>query len=310
MSPDQRAIVRDLLALLPESQLPDHGLRTEGVPFVSGPVRRQRVSYAVPGGRRLSAWMLRPAVGAGPWPGILALHPHADRYDLGGDEVAGQCGLREHHYGHALAAQGFTVLCPDLPCFGQQQAPPGFPTDGRWESLCLSRALAYGRSLLAESLDQLRCALAALMDYEKTADLSVSVVGYGMGARAAAWLTWVDQRVGAVWMHAGLGQVQILLDQGRLLPRHTLLPGLLAKGLDQADIVADLLPRAVGISYGTRDQVAVSSAVAPVLAALRTRQATIPGARVTVIEGDYDHRFPAEVVDRIGRQLLEWSRGG
>ena len=224
-----------------------------------------------------------------------------------GDEVAGQCGLREHHYGHALAAKGFTVMCPDLPCFGQQQAPPGFPAAGRWESLVLSRALAHGRSLLSESLDQLRCAVAALMDYEKTADLTISVVGYGMGARAAAWLTWVDQRVGAVWMHAGLGQVQILLDIGTLLPRHTLLPGLLAKGLDQADVVADLLPRAVGISYGTHDQVASPAAVAPVLAALRTRAATFPGAKLAVVEGDYDHRFPPAVVDVIAERLLAWS---
>ena len=266
MTPDQRATVRDLLTLLPEAHLPEHGLRSEGVAFVSGVVRRQRVSYAVPGGKRLQAWVLRPAQGNGPWPGVLALHPHSDRFDLGGDEVAGQCGLREHHYGHALAAKGFTVMCPDLPCFGQQQAPAGFPAAGRWESLVLSRALAHGRSLLSESLDQLRCAVAALLDYDKTADLTISVVGYGMGARAAAWLTWVDQRVGAVWMHAGLGQVQVLLDTGHLLPRHTLLPGLLAKGLDQADIVADLLPRGVGISYGAHDQVAIPAAVAPVLA--------------------------------------------
>lgn len=310
MTPDQRASVRDLLAIQPESSLPEHGLRTEGVPFVSGAVRRQRISYAVPGGVRLSAWMLRPAVGNGPWPGILALHPHSDRFDLGGDEVAGQCGLREHHYGHALAAKGFTVLCPDLPCFGQQQAPPGFPAAGRWESLCLSKALAHGRSLLSESLDQLRCAVAALIDYEKTADLTISVVGYGMGARAAAWLAWVDHRVGAVWMHAGLGQVQILLDQGRLLPRHTLLPGLLAKGLDQADVVADLLPRGVGISFGKHDQIAVPGAVAPVLAALRARHELMPQAKVAVIEGDYDHRFPAEVVEVIAKHLLSWSRGG
>lgn len=305
MSPDQRAALSALLKL--SEALPEHGLRIEGVPFVSGAVRRQRVTYAVPG-RRLGAWLLRPAAGTGPWPGLLALHPHSDRYALGGDEVAGQCGQREHHYGLAMASRGFCVLCPDLPCFGQQQAPPHMPVGGLWESLWLSRSLAEGRSLLADSLDQLRCALAALLDYEKVDGLTVSVLGFGLGARLAAWLTWCDQRIGAVWMHAGLGQQRVLLDRGRLLPRHLILPGLWSIGLDQADVVADILPRAVGISYGRGDQVAIPEAMEPVLSAVRERAALHPQAHVEVLAGDYDHRFPPEVGQRIGDLLLAWAR--
>jgi dienelactone hydrolase len=304
MTPDRRTALAGLLKLAED--LPDHELRVEGVPFVSGAVRRQRVTYAVPG-RRLSAWLLRPASGNGPWPGLLALHPHSDRYGLGGDEVAGQCGQREHHYGYALAARGFVVLCPDLPCFGQQQAPPHMPSGGQWESLWMSRSLAEGRSLLADSVDQLRCAVAALLDYEKTADLQVSVLGYGLGARLAAWLTWSDQRIRAVWMHAGLGQQRLLLERGRLLPRHLILPGLWAIGCDQAEVVADILPRAVGISFGRADQVALPEAVAPVLEAVRARAETIPRARLAVLEGDYDHRFPPEVLGQIGDQLRAWA---
>ncbi len=304
MRPDQREAILHLLKLDPA--LPEHGLASEGVPFVGDGVRRQRISYAVPGGKRLTAWILRPATGNGPWPGVLALHPHGDRFHLGGDEVAGQCGQREHHYGLALAAKGFVVLCPDLPCFGNQQAPPGMPDGRLWEQHCLSRALAHGRSLLAETLDQLRCAVAALIDFEKTADFQVAVIGYGMGARTAAWLAFVDSRVSAVWMHAGLGQQRILLDQGRLLPRHNLLPGLLALGLDQADLVADILPRPVGISFGKGDRIATGEAVAPLLKALNDRAAQIEKTRIAIWEGDYDHRFPIEVQARIADQLHAW----
>jgi dienelactone hydrolase len=236
----------------------------------------------------------------------LALHPHADAFDQGGDEVAGQHGRREHHYGLALAARGFSVLCPDLPCFGQQQSATGMP--GRsWEDLCLMRALAHGRSLLSESVDQLRNAVAALLDYEGTADLTVSALGFGLGARMAAWIAFADQRVGAVWMHAGLGQHRILLAQGRVLPKHVVLPGLLAHGIDQADIVADLLPRAVGISYGRQDHVATPEAIRPVLTALRERAAGFPNCRCEIVEGDYDHRFPAEVLAKAGDCLLAWA---
>ncbi len=308
MTPDQRAAVLGLLKL--SHELPEHELRVEGVPFVSGAVRRQRVSYATrgPGGevRRLSAWLLRPSLGAGPWPGLIALHPHGDAFAQGGDELAGQRGQREHHYGVTLAARGFVVLCPDLPCFGQQQAPPGMPVDQRWEELCLSHALAHGSSLLSLALDQLRAGVAALLDYEKTDGLTVSVLGYGMGARAAAWLAWVDRRVGAVWLHSGLGQLGVLLSHGRLLPRHTLLPGLLALGLDQADVVADLLPRPIGISYGRSDRVAMPEAMEPVLNAVARRQVELPRARVVVLAGDYDHRFPADVQQAIGDNLLAW----
>ncbi len=306
MRPDQRNAIFSLLKL--NEDLPEHGLRHEGVPFVGGGVRRQRVSYAIAGGKRLTAWLLRPAEGNGPWPGLIALHPHGDRFQLGGDEVAGQCGQREHHYGPTLAAAGFLVLCPDLPCFGQQQAPAGMPVDHRWEEHCLSRALAHGRSLLAETLDQLRCAVGALLNYEKTTHYRIAVLGYGMGARTAAWLAWVDPRVGAVWMHAGLGQQRALLDQGRLLPRHNLLPGLLALDLDQADLVAGILPRPVGISFGHDDRIATPTAVEPVLNALRQRASEIDQPQIAIWEGDYDHRFPVEVQKKIAVQLATWLK--
>lgn len=305
MTPDQRASVMAALKLTED--LPEHDVRIEGIPFVSGAVRRQRISYAVPGGVRLTAWMLHPSVGNGPWPGLLALHPHGDAFGQGGDEVAGQRGQREHHYGYNLAARGFTVVCPDLPCFGQQQAPAGMPIDRFWEQLCLSRSLAYGRSLLAETIDQLRCVLAALLDLDRTRGLTASVIGYGMGARTAAWLAFTDQRVGSLWMHAGLGQQAVMIKQGRLLPRHNLLPGLLSMGLDQADIVADILPRSVGISYGKGDRVATPEAVEPVLNAVRARHALFPQSKLTILDGDYDHRFPTTVLKEIGDHLLEWA---
>lgn len=305
MTPDQRSAVLALLKL--DGNLPDHGLRIEGVPFVSGPVRRLRLNYQVPGGRRLSAWVLRPNAGSGPWPGLIALHPHSERFSLGGEEVAGQCGQREHHYGVTFAARGFCVLCPDLPGFGQQQAPPGMPEGRLWEEHWMSRALAEGRSLLSETIDQLRCAVSALLSYECTADRKVAAVGYGVGARTAAWLAFCDQRVGGVWMHAGLGQHRVLLGQGRLLPRHNLLPGLFSLGLDQADIVADILPRPVGVSWGSKDRIATTEAVAPVLATLKARAADVPGSRLELLEGDYDHRFPDEVQRHIAERLLAWN---
>lgn len=306
MTPDQRQAVLDALRL--ENTPPEHDLRSEGVPFVSGPVWRQRVSYAVPGGRRLSAWILRPATGRGPWPGVLALHPHTDAFDQGGDEVAGQQGRPEHHYGVHLAARGFVVLCPDLPCFGQQQAPNGVAGGRSWEDVCLLKNLAHGRSLLAESLDQLQAAAAALLDFEATADLNVAALGFGLGARMAAWLAFVDRRVGAVWLHAGLGQHRVLLEQGRMLPKHVVLPGLLALGVDQADIVADILPRAVGISFGRNDRVAPPEATTPVLDALRERAQAFPQARIEILTGDYDHRFPREMLDQAAERLLAWMR--
>ena len=313
MTPTHKHEILSLLRL--SDPLPEHDLKSEGVAYVSGAVRRQRFSYVVPdpiigGGatRHLEAWLLRPSGGAGPWPALIALHPHGDRFHLGGDEVAGQCGQREHHYGAHLAARGFVVLCPDLPCFGQQQALDSMPQEHRWEEHNLSRALAQGRSLLAETLDQLRCAVSAVLDYEKTAGLQVGVLGYGMGARTSAWLAFADARVGSVWMHAGLGQQRILLERGRLLPRHNLLPGLHALGLDQADIVASLLPRNLGISYGKEDRVAIPEAVAPVLAAVQERATHYPPGTVTILPGDYDHRFPLAVQQQIADKLLEWAK--
>ena len=66
--------------------------------------------------------------------------------------------------------------------------------------------------------------------------------------------------------------------------------------------------RAVGISYGKADQIAIPEAMEPVLAAVHERSALHPGAHVEVLAGDYDHRFPVEVAQQIGDRLLAWSR--
>src|SRR5690242_14599021 len=94
-----------------------------GATIDEGAHARARVTYAVEPGDRVPAWLLTPLGAAPPdgWPGLVAVHQHANQYDLGKAEPAGLAGDSMYHYGRELCRRGYVVLCPDLLCFEERR---------------------------------------------------------------------------------------------------------------------------------------------------------------------------------------------
>jgi dienelactone hydrolase len=96
----------------------------------------EEVSWSVGYGPRTRAFVLRPADGQGPWPGVLALHGHDGFKFFGKEKIAdGPDGpppavlaLRASHYegrafANELARAGFVVLVHDAFLWGSRRFP-------------------------------------------------------------------------------------------------------------------------------------------------------------------------------------------
>ena len=99
-----------------------------GTTINEGAYTRALVTYVVEAGEQVSAWLLTPqgATPPGGWPAVLAIHQHANQYDLGKAEPAGLAGNPMYAYGKELCQRGYVVLCPDLLCFEERR--PAYPT--------------------------------------------------------------------------------------------------------------------------------------------------------------------------------------
>ena len=128
---------------------------------------RARVTYAVEPGERVPAWLLMPhgATPPGGWPALVAVHQHANQYDLGKAEPAGLAGDPMYSYGRDLCRSGYVVLCPDLSCFEERrpaseahaaQKPLESAENERFE---FTKRVLSGSCLQTKYLHDLTCAL-------------------------------------------------------------------------------------------------------------------------------------------------------
>lgn len=83
------------------------------------------------------AWLLTPADGAGPWPGVVALHDHGGYRYLGKEKIAdgpdgihpamvargGRPGYDDRPWANDLARSGFAVLVHDVCTWGSRRFP-------------------------------------------------------------------------------------------------------------------------------------------------------------------------------------------
>src|SRR5207237_3072709 len=89
-------------------------------------VARERVTYQVEPGERVSAYLFvpfRPGIRPGRRAAVLCLHQHAGQFDLGKSEPAGLAGNAEQHYALELARRGYVTLVADHLCFEERRDP-------------------------------------------------------------------------------------------------------------------------------------------------------------------------------------------
>ena len=207
---------------------------------------RARVTYVPRPGERVSAWFCAPR-GTAPadgWPGVLAIHQHANRYELGKVEPAGLAGDPQYAYGLELCRRGYVVLCPDLLCFEERRPAPA----ARWTTRATSASSLPGASSPAPVSGQIparphpRGGPARLH-----ADGQWRTVGghrpltwWGL---EALWLTWYDPRIALRRLVLRLRPVRTLL-RDRINHGFAMYVPALLDTCDLDALVGDLAPRA------------------------------------------------------------------
>jgi dienelactone hydrolase len=287
-----------------------------GATVDEGAYTRARVIYAVEPGERVPAWLLTPhgAAPPGGWPALVAVHQHANQYDLGKAEPAGLAGDPMYHYGRDLCQRGYVVLCPDLLCFEERRPasearaarkPLGGDENERFE---LTKRVLSGSCLQTKYLHDLTCTVDLLISLPSVNRERLGVIGHSLGGLEALWLAWYDPRIVAAVSSCGFGLLRTMVRDAINHGFATYVPGL----LDVCDldmVAATVAPRAFMLTAGESDPLFPSDGVRAIAAAARRQYAEVGAPeRFEAILFPGGHSFPDEVKVEAYAFLDRWLR--
>lgn len=180
--------LRQRLALAMEAD--SHPLEFAGLEEAPlGALRLETIRFRAADGEAVRGLLLKPQ-GAGPFPAILYIHAHGNRYGIGASEMLDGRPALQSPLGPQLAAAGFAVFCTDLPCFGERA--------GVNESAAAKAALWRGRSLAGRMIGELKSSLDWLAERPDIDASRIGCFGISMGATFGYWLAAIDGRIAAL----------------------------------------------------------------------------------------------------------------
>src|SRR5574341_683537 len=186
---------------------------------------REKVSYQVEPGQRVSAYLFVPA-GEGRHPAVLCIHQHNREFHLGKSEPAGLSGNPEQFYALELAKRGYVTLCPDAIGFEERQHPILRGAD--YERFEATRLLTLGSSLQAKMLWDLMRALDYLTTRKEVDRRRLGCLGHSLGGQETLFLSAVDPRIAAAVSSCGFSSLRAIFDASILHNLALYVPGLLA----------------------------------------------------------------------------------
>ncbi|HSB72445.1 MAG TPA: alpha/beta fold hydrolase [Candidatus Methylomirabilis sp.] len=266
---------------------------------------REKVSYAVEPGQRVSAYLLLPD-GDGPHPAVLCIHQHNREFHLGKSEPAGLSGNPEQFTALELAKRGYVTFCPDVIGFEERQHAVLRGAD--YERFEAMRLLTHGSCLQARILWDLMRALDYLTARKEVDRRRIGCLGHSLGGQEALFLAAADRRIAAAVSSCGFSSFRAIFEGAILHNLALYVPGLLAHG-DLDRVLGLVAPRPFLALAGSGD------AIFP----LEGVQATIRGAR-RAYAGAKDrlgleifpvgHEFAAPMRERAYAWLDRWLRSG
>lgn len=283
-----------------------------------GSYTRTLISYMVEPDERIPAWLLQPKGTTPPqgWPAIVAIHQHANQYDIGKSEPAGVIGDPMYHYGRELCERGYVVLCPDLLCFEERQR---FPTSEeaqdhpsllgqRGERFELTKRLLIGSCLQTKYLHDLCCSVDVLESLPDVNATHIGAIGHSLGGQEALWLAWYDRRVAAAVASCGLSLFSAIVRDGIPHNLAAYVPGMLQVG-DMDMLVSAIAPCACMLIAGEQDPIFPYDGVQTIITTARDtyRQAGIP-ERFEAQTFPGPHSFPEAMRNKAYDFLDRWLR--
>ena len=246
---------------------------------------REKVSYQVEPGQRVSAFLFLPE-GGPRRPAVLCIHQHNREFHLGKSEPAGLSGNPEQYYALELAKRGYVTLAPDALCFEERQHPSLRGAD--YERFEATRRLTEGSCLQAKMLGDLQRALDYLVTRREVDPRRLGCLGHSLGGQEALFLSAVDRRIAVGVSSCGFSSYRAIFDAAILHNFAAYVPGLLRYG-DLDRVLALVAPRPFLVLAGSGDP----------LFPLEGVQATVRGAR----------RAYTRVKDRLRLDVFPASHG-
>ncbi len=239
--------------------------------FVAGEVEEadgyliERLDFVTANNESVRGVMTRPATG-GPWPGLLYIHAHGARYDIGAGELLNGRDALLSPLGPEFARRGFATLMIEMPAFGTR-AQPG-------EEARAKAALWYGRSLAGQMLGEQHSAFLWLAARDDVIADRIGVFGISMGATLGYWLAAVEPRIACAAHLCCYADFAHLVRTGAhdLHGVYLTIPGLLAIA-SNGEIAGRIAPRPQLIAIGDRDPLTPPGAVDAALAETRAAYA-------------------------------------
>lgn len=189
---------------------------------------------------------------------VIYAHAHGNRPDIGKQElVMGRPALLDPPLGVWLALQGFVVISPDLPGFGERQQEGS-------ESSLAKAAQWQGGSLLGAMLDDMQLVLNWLQSDPLYIHLPKLVAGFSMGATLASFLGAIRSDICAVIQICSFANLMPLLKTGAhdLHGHYMTVPGLLPH-YDLSDVACLVSPRPHFVAVGLQDPITPEFAARP-----------------------------------------------
>ena len=188
---------------------------------------REKVSYQVEPGQRVSAFLFLPE-GGPRRPAVLCIHQHNREFHLGKSEPAGLSGNPEQYFALELAKRGYVTLAPDAICFEERQHPSLRGAD--FERFEATRRLAEGSCLQAKMVWDLQRALDYLGTRREVDPRRLGCLGHSLGGQETLFLSAIDRRIAAGVSSCGFSSYRAIFDAALLHNFAAYVPGILRYG--------------------------------------------------------------------------------
>ena len=191
--------------------------------------------------------LTRPTAMSGRAPGLLYMHAHGGRFDIGVNEILDGQPATLSPLGPVFAGEGYVTLMLEMPLFGERATTT--------ES-ALSKALLWrGKTLMGQMLSELTGALAYLASRDDVDAARIGAYGISMGCTHGFMLAALDDRIKAVahlCCFADYGEmIELGLHDGH--GHYLTIPGMLAQ-TSVGEIGGAIAPRPQLICIGEADK--------------------------------------------------------
>ena len=228
----------------------------------------------------------------------IALHQTTQPNGLGKREPAGIAGKQTLHYGRELAENGYVVICPDYPLFGDYEVS----VDNIYHGFGYSSMTMKGVNNHKRAIDLLRF-------FGATSCEKVLCVGHSLGASNCIFLASFDQRIAGVISSAGFSSFKSYSDSSKThdltgwARRDKYMPYIYSRygsdyrrmPLDFDDIISALCPTPIFVNAPLHDDVfRHTGALEAYIGARRDYEAHGAGDKLMLVEPDSNHDFPIQ----------------